>query len=54
MNVLVVFDEGLNGIRSQLEGNLVPQHHVDVHNVRFNVEELVVEETFDQWVLILS
>lgn len=48
VDVLVVLNQGLDGVRRQLVSNLVSQYHVDVHNVGLEVDELVVEDGLNQ------
>lgn len=50
MYLLVVQDEGLDGVRRQLVGHLVAQDHVDVNDVGLDMEELVTEHAVI-WVL---
>ena len=45
MNILVVLDQRLDRVGRQLESNLVPQYHVHVNNLCFDMNELVVEES---------
>lgn len=44
MNILVVLDQRLDGVGRQLECNLVPQYHIHMDNICFDVNELVVKE----------
>lgn len=44
VNLLVVLDEGIDGVGGELKGNLIAQDHVDVDDVSLDVDELVVEE----------
>lgn len=48
VNVLVVFYEGLYGIRGEFEGDLIPQYHIHVDDVGLDMDELVVEERLHQ------
>ena len=43
VNLLVVLDESINGVGSQLVSNLVAQNHVNMDDVSFNVNQLMVE-----------
>lgn len=54
MNVFVVFYQGLDGFGGQLEGDFILRDHVDVDDVCFDREDLVVEQSFDQRVVVLS
>ena len=53
-DVLVVLDEGLDGFDGELECDLVAEDHVDVYDVGFDVEELVVEEGLDEGIGVLA
>ena len=52
VDVFVVFDEGVDRLGRELEGHFVLRDHVDVHDVGFDVYQLVVEERFDQRVFV--
>ena len=54
VDVFVVFDEGVDRFRGQLEGHFVLRDHVDVDDVGFDVHQLVVEEGFDQRVVVFA
>lgn len=54
VDVLVVLDKGLDGVRGQLKGDLVAQDHVDVDNVGLDGDELVVEKGLNERVGILA
>lgn len=41
----MIVGEGLDGLRRQLESDLVLRHHVDMHDVSLDVNQLVVEES---------
>lgn len=53
VDILVVLDERLDRVGSELEGDLVPQDHINVNNVSLQVDELVVGDGLNQRVGIL-
>lgn len=53
MDILVVLDERLDRVGGELEGDLVPQNHIDVDDVSLKVDELVVGDGLNQGVGIL-
>lgn len=48
VDVLVVLDERLDGVGGKLEGNLIPQDHVDVDDVSLQVDKLIVGDGLNQ------
>lgn len=48
------FDQSLDGFRGQLEGNFVLGDHVDMDDIRFDMDHLIVEDGLHQGVLILA
>jgi len=54
MNILVVFDQGFDRVGRQLECDLVPQYHIHVDDICFDVNELVVEESLHQRVRVFA
>lgn len=54
VNVLVVPDEGLDGIGGELESDLVAQDHIDVDDIRLDGYELVVKEGLGEGVGVLA
>ena len=50
----MVLDQSVNGLGCKLECNLVLRHHVNVHDVGLDVNELVVEHCFDQRIGVLA
>ena len=50
----MVLYQRLDRFRCKLEGDFILRDHVDMNNVSLDVYDLVVEKSFDQWVLILS
>jgi hypothetical protein len=45
MNLLVVFNQRVDGVGGELVGDLVAQDHVNVDNVSLNMNELIAEES---------
>jgi hypothetical protein len=43
VNLLVVLDQSIDGVGSELVSDFVAQHHVDVDNVSLKVNELIAE-----------
>jgi len=54
MNILVVFDQSFYRFRRELECDLVPEHHIDMDDISFDVKELIVEQGLDQRILIFT
>lgn len=54
MDVLVILDQGFYRIWRELECDLIPEYHVDMDDICFDVKELIVEQGFNQRVLILA
>ena len=54
VDVLVVFDQRCDSLRSELEGDLMLGDHIDVYNVCFNVDHLVVEKTFNERIRVFD
>jgi hypothetical protein len=54
MNILVIFDQGFDRVGSQLERDLVPQYHIHMDDICFDVNELVVEESLYQRVRVFA
>lgn len=46
VDLLVVLDQSIDGVGSELVSDFVAQHHVDVNNVSFKVDELIAEVLF--------
>ena len=53
VDILVVLDERLDRVGGELEGDLVPQDHIDVDDVSLQVDELIVGDGLNQRVGIL-
>ena len=54
VDILMVLHQRCDGLWCKLEGDFVLRHHVDMYNVRFNIDHLVVEETFDQRIRVFD
>ena len=54
VDVLVVLGKRLDGLGGELECNLMLRHHVDVHDVGLDVDDLVVEDGLDERVGVLA
>ena len=54
MDVFVVLDQGVDGFGCELKGDLVLQHHIDMDHIRFDMDDLVVEQGLDQRVGVLA
>lgn len=54
MYVFVILDQGFYRVWCKLECDLVPEYHVDMDDICFDVKELIVEQCFNQRVLILA
>lgn len=47
VDLVMVLDQGINGIGCEFVGDFVAQDHVDVNNVGLDVNELVAEELLE-------
>lgn len=54
MHFFMIFDQRLDGLWGQLECDLVLGDHVDVDDVCFDVQDLIVEQCLDEWVGIFA
>ena len=54
MDVSVVLDQGFDRVGRKLECDLVPQYHIHMDDICFDMKELVVEESFYKRVRIFA
>ena len=54
MDIFVILDQGFYRVWRELECNLIPEYHIDMDDICFDMQELVVEQGFYQRVLILA
>lgn len=52
MDIFVIFDQSLNGLGGQLEGDFILGNHVNVDDICFNGDHLVVKKSLDQGIVI--
>ncbi len=53
VNLLMVLDQGFDGLGRKLERDLVAEDQVDMDDVCINMQQLIVENGLDQWVRVL-
>ena len=50
----MVLNKRLDCLRRQLETDFVVRDHIDMYHISLDVDELIVEQGFDQWIRVLS